>query len=43
MTFIDENHVSMPGVDGTRNVVELSNEGLMAYKAMAASNLMALR
>ena len=43
MTFIDENHVSMPGVDGTPNVVELSNEGLMAYKAMAASNLMALR
>jgi len=43
MTFIDESHVSMPAADGTRQIVELSNEGLMAYKDMASANLMALR
>lgn len=43
MTFIDENHVSLPGVDGTRNVVELSEDGLMAYREMATAGLMAAK
>ncbi len=43
MTFIDENHVSMPSIDGQRSIVELSAEGLMAYKELASSNFMAAR
>lgn len=31
VTFLDENHVSMPALDGSRQVVELSNAGVMAY------------
>ena len=42
MTFIDENHVSMPGIDGTRQTVELSADGLLAYKMMASETLWAL-
>lgn len=42
MTFIDENHVSMPAADGTRQVIELSADGLLAYKAMASQTLWAL-
>lgn len=34
MTFIDETHVSMPAPDGTRRIVELSQEGLLAYDTM---------
>ena len=30
MTFIDETHVAMPAPDGTRSIVELSDNGLMA-------------
>lgn len=43
MTFVDENHVMMPGVDGNLKLVELSAEGLMAYQNMAGASLMALR
>ncbi len=43
MTFVDDTHVSLPGLDGTRNIVELSDEGLMAYREMATSNFMAAR
>lgn len=44
MTFIDETHVSMPGLDGQRSVVELSDNGLMAYKEMVTEHfLMAAR
>ncbi len=43
MTFIDDTHVSMPTADGTRCVVELSDNGLMAYKEMVSTNYMAVR
>lgn len=43
VTFIDENHVSVPGIDGVRNVVELSEDGLMAYREMMNESLMAAR
>lgn len=34
MTFVDDSHVSMPALDGTRRIVELSQEGLLAYDAL---------
>lgn len=43
MTFIDETHVAMPAPDGTRSIVELSDNGLMAYRDMINANLMAIR
>lgn len=43
MTFIDETHVSVPAIDGTRQTVELSADGLMAYKAIATQTLWANR
>ncbi|WP_300502185.1 DUF3332 domain-containing protein [uncultured Duncaniella sp.] len=43
VTFIDETHVSVPGMDGSRNVVELSENGLMAYRQMMNESLMAAR
>lgn len=43
MTFIDETHVAMPTPDGTRSIVELSDNGLMAYRDMVTANLMAAR
>lgn len=43
MTFIDETHVSVPSVDGNRKVVELSAEGLMAYREQAEAFMMASR
>lgn len=42
-TFIDEKHVSVPGIDGVRNVVELSEDGLMAYREMLNESLMAAK
>lgn len=35
MTFVDENHVKMPGIDGNEVVVELSQAGVMAYQEVA--------
>lgn len=35
MTFVDENHVKLPGVDGNEVVVELSQAGVMAYQEAA--------
>lgn len=35
MTFIDDTHVALPAPDGSRTVVELSDNGLMAYRALA--------
>jgi len=35
MTFIDDTHVALPAPDGSRAIVELSDDGLMAYRAMA--------
>ncbi len=43
MTFVDDTHVSMPAVDGTRTVVELSDAGLMAYRNTAGVELMAAK
>ena len=43
MTFIDETHVAMPAPDRTRSIVELSDNGLMAYRDMVTANLMAAR
>lgn len=43
MTFIDDNHISMPAPDGTRTVVELSQDGLWAYQQLASESLMAKR
>lgn len=43
MTFIDETHVSMPGLNGERSIVELSDNGLLAYRDMINSSLMAAR
>ncbi|MCM1075850.1 MAG: DUF3332 domain-containing protein [Bacteroides sp.] len=40
MTFIDETHVSVPGIDGVRNVVELSDDGLMAYREMMNNQML---
>lgn len=41
MTFIDDNHVSVPLPDGAWQTVELSREGVLAYKAETASAMMA--
>lgn len=35
MTFVDDNHVSMPTTDGAWQTVELSKEGVLAYRATA--------
>lgn len=44
MTFIDETHVAVPAADGSRSIVELSDNGLMAYKEMVTNQrLMAAR
>lgn len=32
MTFVDDTHVSLPSMDGTRTVVEISDRGLYAYR-----------
>ena len=32
MTFVDDNHVKMPGVDGNDMIIELSQTGVMAYQ-----------
>lgn len=41
MTFVDDTHVKLPAADGTYRVVELSQDGLYAYEAMAMSALTA--
>lgn len=33
LAFVDETHVRVPGLDGKLQLVELSNEGLYAYKS----------
>ena len=43
VTFIDDSHVAVPGVDGERKIVELSAEGLMAYREMVNESLMAAK
>lgn len=41
MTFIDDNHVNMPTPSGEDQVVELSQDGLMAYRATVAEAMWA--
>lgn len=41
ITFVDDTHVALPSTDGTMTTVELSDNGLMAYRHTAMSALMA--
>lgn len=43
LSFVDANHISMPLPDGTWQTVELSQEGVLAYKASATVELLAGR
>ena len=43
MTFVDDSHVKMPTADGKGMVVELSDDGLLAYRAQADNSLWAAR
>lgn len=42
-TFVDDTHIALPTRDGNTMVVELSEAGLMAYRAQAEPMLMAVR
>ncbi|MDE5828731.1 MAG: DUF3332 domain-containing protein [Duncaniella sp.] len=39
MTFVDDTHVALPAPDGTRRIVELSLEGLLAYDTMVKQSV----
>lgn len=41
ITFVDDTHVSVPLPDGGCQTVELSQDGLLAYKTMASSAILA--
>lgn len=43
MTFVDDSHVKMPTADGKGIVVELSDDGLLAYRAQTDNSLWAAR
>ena len=43
MTFVDDNHVKMPTADGKGMIVDLTEEGLLAYRAQADNSLWAAR
>lgn len=43
MTFVDDTHVRMAAPDGTTTLVELSDDGLMAYRQMATGYMWANR
>ena len=43
MTFVDDTHVALPAADGRQAIVEVSAEGLMAYRAESAAPVFALR
>lgn len=43
MTFIDDTHVSVPLPDGSWQTIELSQDGLMAYRLMTSSTMFARR
>lgn len=43
MTFVDDQHVSVPMPDGAWQTVELSQAGVLAYRSAAAPTLMALK
>jgi len=43
MTFVDDNHVKMPTADGKGMIVDLTEEGLLAYRAQADNSLWAAK
>ena len=43
LTFVDDTHVKVPGVNGDYQVVELSQAGVMAYQDYAAAANLAMR
>ncbi|MDE5728051.1 MAG: DUF3332 domain-containing protein [Duncaniella sp.] len=43
MTFVDDNHLSLPAADGSRIVVPADEQGLMAYREAASAILVAQR
>lgn len=43
MTYIDSSHVSVPLPDGGWQTIELSQGGVLAYKVMATSAMLALK
>lgn len=43
MTFVDDTHVLLPAVDGSTRLTELSEAGLMAYRASVQTSLLAAR
>lgn len=43
MTFVDDTHVKLPVAEGGEIVVEVSADGLMAYREMASEIMMAAR
>ena len=43
MTFVDDSHVKMPTADGKGMIVDLTEEGLLAYRAQADNSLWAAK
>lgn len=43
MTFVDDTHVLLPAADGSMRLTELSEAGLMAYRASVQTSLLAAR
>lgn len=43
MTFVDDNHVKMPTADGKGMIVDLTEEGLLAYRAQSDNSLWAAK
>lgn len=41
LTFVDDNHVSMPSMDGSWQTVELSQAGVLAYRQAAVPTMLA--
>ena len=38
LTFIDDTHVKVPTLDGSSTIVELSDNGVLAYKDLVGYN-----
>ena len=43
LTFVDDSHVSVPSADGQWQTVELSQAGVLAYKASASAGMLAYK
>lgn len=43
MTFVDDTHLALPTTDGRQAIVEISADGVMAYRGQTAAPLFALR